>query len=228
MPPLPALSAALGLAVLHTSTLAHARAGEPPREETAVDALAGRGGTVGSLQGRVSGFVGWSFNVPLGSVRAFSSVMSPLGFELQLQAWVLPDLSIGVSGEWSTFVDNRPRSTYELESGAITATAYNYMQSTSARLLVHYFFLGDAPLLPYVGPHVGVSWVSFDSAAADLALTGSQVSIALGAEAGVEVPFGHDAPVALLNVRYSVAPAVEFRQAVSNAQTLGMLIGIGF
>jgi hypothetical protein len=225
-----AVSAALGLALLHASGVAHARAAgtDPPRDETAVDALSGRGDSRGSLQGRVSGFVGWGFNVPLGSVRDFSSVMSPLGFELQLQVWVLPALSVGVSGEWSTFVDNRPRTTYALDSGAITATAYNYMQSTSARLLAHYYFLGDAPLLPYVGPHVGITWVAFDSEAADLALTESQASIVLGAEAGVEVPFGRDAPVALLNVRYSVAPAAEFRDAVSNVQTLGMLIGIGF
>jgi hypothetical protein len=223
-----ALPAAVWLALLHTTYPAHARASEPLREETAVDALAGRGDAEGSLQGRVSGFLGWTFNVPLGSVRDFSSVMSPLGFELQVQAWVLPALSVGVSGEWSTFVDNRPRSTYELDSGAVTATAYNYMQSTSARLLVHYFFLGDAPMLPYVGPHVGVTWVAFDSEAADLVLTGSQASIVLGAEAGVEVPFGRNAPVALLNVRYSVAPAVEFRDAVSNVQTLGLIIGIGF
>jgi hypothetical protein len=177
-----AISAALWLALLHTGGLARARAAPPPREETAIDALAGRGGSSHTLQGRVSGFLGWTFNVPLGSLREFSSVMSPLGFELQLQAWVLPALSVGVSGEWSTFVDNRPRSTYTLDSGAITATAYNYMQSTSARLLVHYFFLGDAALLPYVGPHVGVTWVAFDSEAADLALTESQASIVLGAD----------------------------------------------
>jgi hypothetical protein len=223
-----AIAAVVWLALLYTGAPALARADELPREEDAIDALAGRGGEGRSLQGRVSGFLGWTFNVPLGSVRNFSSVMSPLGFELQLQAWVLPALSVGVSGEWATFVDNRPRSTYTLDTGALTATAYNYMQSTSARLLVHYFFLGDAVLLPYVGPHVGVTWVAFDSEAADLALTGSQASIVLGAEAGVEVPFGRDAPVAMLNVRYSVAPAAEFRDAVSNVQTLGMIIGIGF
>jgi hypothetical protein len=207
---------------------AAARPAQAQVEESAVDALASRGDGSGSLKGRLSGFMGWSFNVPLGSVRDFSSVMSPLGFELQFQGWVLPNLSLGLSGEWSTFVDNRPRTTYELESAAVTATAYNYLQTTSARLLVHYYFLGEGPLLPYVGPHVGVSWASFDSEAADLSLTDSQVSVVFGGEAGVEVPFGRSAPVVLLNVRYSLAPALEFRDAVSNVQTLGLMIGIGF
>src|SRR5688572_20002808 len=133
-----AASAVFGLALLPIAARA-----APPAEESAVDALAGRGGSNGSLQGRVSGFMGWSFNVPLGSVRDFSEVMSPLGFEIQLQTWVLPVLSVGVSGEWATFVDNRPRTTYTLDTGALTATAYNYMQSTSARVLVHYYFLGN-------------------------------------------------------------------------------------
>ena len=41
-----------------------------------------------SKTGQVSGFMGWAFNVPLGSVRDFTAVVSPRGFEVQLLAWV--------------------------------------------------------------------------------------------------------------------------------------------
>jgi hypothetical protein len=181
-----------------------------------------------SRVGRVSGFMGWAFNVPLGSVRKFTGVVSPLGFEIQFSGWVTKNVSVGVSGEWATYVDNRRRTTYSLENGALTATAYNYMQTTSARLLVHYCFLGQGPIQPYVGPHVGVSWSSFDSEAADLVLSDSEVSVNVGGEAGVQIPFGRNAPAALVNLRYSMSPAAEFRNSVSNVQSIGMMLGLGF
>lgn len=178
--------------------------------------------------GDVSGFMGWAFNVPFGSVRDFTAVVSPLGFEIQFNGWVLDNLSLGVSGEWATYVDNRPRTTVSVDQAAITATAYNYMQTTSAHFLVHYFFPGGGPVRPYIGPHAGVSWTMFDLEAADLALSDSEFSFNFGGEAGVEIPFGHNAPVALVNVRYSFAPAAEFRNIVSNVQSFGLMLGIGF
>lgn len=180
-----------------------------------------------SEQGRLSGFMGWTFNVPLGSVRDFAAVVSPLGFELQFNAWLLDNLSVGISGEWATYVDNRPRTTFAVDRTAVTATAYNYMQTTSARLLMHYCFDGGA-VRPYIGPHVGVTWSSFDLQAADLSLSDNETSVTFGGEAGMEIPLGRYAPVALLNLRYSFAPEAEFRSLVTNVQSLSMMLGVGF
>lgn len=181
-----------------------------------------------SKAGRLSGFMGWTFNVPLGSVRDFTAVVSPLGFELQFNAWVLDNLSLGVSGEWATYVDNRPRTTVAVDRAAVTATAYNYMQTTTARFLVHYYFDSSGAVRPYIGPHVGVSWSSFDLQAADLSLSDNQTSVNFGGEAGMEIPLGRYAPVALLNVRYSFSPEAEFRSVVTNVQSISMMLGIGF
>ena len=182
-----------------------------------------------SNKGRISGHMGWAFNVPLGSVRDFTAVVSPLGFEIQFNVWLLDYLSLGVSGEWATFVDNRPRSTVSVDDDtALTATAYNYTQTSSARFLVHYHFLDSGPVEPYIGPHIGVSWSSFDSEAADLVFSDTQVSVNFGAEAGILIPFGRNAPSAIVNLRYSTSPAAEFLASVENVQSLGLLLGIGF
>jgi hypothetical protein len=180
-----------------------------------------------SHEGRISGFMGWGFNVPLGSMRDFTAVVSPLGFEVQLHAWVTRNITLGVAGDWATYVDNRPRTTYSVDNAAVTATAYNYTQTSSARFLAHYYLIDDGPVLPYVGAQVGVTWSYFETQAADLLISDSEVSVAFGGEAGIEVPMGRNAPVALVNVRYSVAPAAEFRN-VSNVQSLGLMLGIGF
>lgn len=178
--------------------------------------------------GRVSGFMGWTFNVPLGSVREFTNDVSPLGFELQFNGWVLDNLSLGVSGDWATYVDNRPRETFSVDRAAVTAKLYNYMQTASARFLVHYFLLGEGPVRPYIGPHVGVTWSTFDLQAADSKLSDNQTSVSFGGEVGAEVPLGRYAPVLLFNARYSFVPEAEFRNTVTNAQSLGFMLGVGF
>jgi hypothetical protein len=178
--------------------------------------------------GRVSGFMGWAFSMPLGSARDLTANISPLGFELQFSGWITSNISVGVSGEWITYVDERPRDTVTVEDTSITATQYNAMQTTSARLIAHYAFLSSGPVRPYVGPHIGVSWSTFDSEAADLVMSDTQVSVNFGGEAGMEIPFGAYAPVGLVNLRYSVSPAAEFRNSVTNVQALSLLLGIGF
>src|SRR4051812_27485656 len=133
-----------------------------------------------SKTGHVSGFMGWAFNVPLGSVRDFTAVVSPLGFEVQLLAWVNNQIALGVDGDWATYVDNRPRTTYSVDNGAVTATAYNYTQTSSVRFLANYFLMDEGPVLPYVGLHAGVSWATFESQEADLTLSDTEFSFSWG------------------------------------------------
>jgi hypothetical protein len=181
-----------------------------------------------SQPGRTSAFVGWAFNVPFGSVHGFARYASLLGFELQFNAWVTRALSLGVSGEWAMYGANLPRATYSLEPAQITASAYNQLQTTSVRLLVHYNLPDQGPFEPYIGPNVGVSWSAFDLDVASLSLSDTQFSLSIGAEAGVVIPFQGGGPTALFNLRYSTAPAAEFRDVVSNVQSLGLVFGIGF
>ena len=184
--------------------------------------------TMHSKTGHVSGFMGWAFNVPLGSVRDFTAVVSPLGFEVQILAWVNNQIALGIDGDWATYVDNRPRTTYNVENGAVTATAYNYTQTSSVRFLANYFLMDDGPVLPYVGLHAGVSWATFESQEADLTLSDTEFSFSWGGQAGIQVPLGRYAPIALVNLRYVNTPAQEFLGQVSNVQSLGLLLGIGF
>jgi hypothetical protein len=166
--------------------------------------------------------------VPIGSVRDFAATVSPLGFEIMIEGWLAPSFSIGAVGEWATYVDDRPKTTYQVTGGAVTATAYNRMQTAAARMFGHYYFVDRGSVLPYIGPHLGVTWTSFDSQVADLSLWDTRASFAFGAEAGVKIPFGKNDPVALINLRYSVGLQSEFLAMVDNVQSLGLTLGVGF
>jgi outer membrane protein W len=201
-----------------------------PVEQTAAtqDTYASYEPPAHSNKGRVSGFMGWAFSVPIGSVRDFTAVVSPLGFEIMIDSWITDNLSVGASGEWATYVDDRPRTTNTVDNVSITATAYNYMQTASARALLHYYYLESESVYPYVGPHIGVNWTTFDSETADLVLTDNRVSFSFGAETGVKIPFGRNAPMAIANLRYAANLQAEFTNKVTNVQSLALMLGLGF
>lgn len=177
---------------------------------------------------RIGGAVGWNFNVPLGSMRDFAANVSPVGFEIQLRYWASRRLSFGLSGEWDSFVDTRPRNSYQLENAALTATAYNQLFAAILRFIPTYYLLDDGPVMPFVAPNIGVGWNEYRSRAADLELSDSKVSIVYGAEAGVLIPTPMDGPMFLFQLRYSAQPASEFRERTTNAQSLALLAGLAF
>jgi hypothetical protein len=178
-------------------------------------------------KGKLGGVVLWDVDVPLGSVREFAADPSPIGLELQLRRWVSPELSLGVSGQWNTYLDERPRSTYERENAALTATAYNDIQLAVLRMLLHYYPLQSGWALPYLGPHVGIGWARFRTQTADLELAENEASISVGAEAGAFFPMGPYGPMLAADVRYSLLPSMEFARA-TNLQMVTVHVGLGF
>jgi hypothetical protein len=177
--------------------------------------------------GSLSGFVGWAFNIPLGSVRDFANSASLLGFELQAHAWLSARLSLGVSAEWAMYTDTLDAGSDSLEQTEGTAQ-HGELQTTSVRLLAHYALLGHSEFQPYVGPLVGVSWSAFEVEAGDVVRSDTQFSVNVGAEAGILIPFEGGGPAAVVNLRYSTSPAAGFGGIVTNVQSLGLLLGIGF
>jgi hypothetical protein len=177
---------------------------------------------------KIGGVVAWNFNVPIGSVRDFAENVSPVGLEVQLRYWALPQVSFALGGEWDSYGDVRPRNTYELESGAVTAKAYNNLFTSILRFIPTYYFNEDGPVLPYVAPNIGVAFSRYRSKTADLELSDDAVSIAYGLEAGVLIPMPHQGPMFLFQVRYTALPASEFKERTSDAQSIGLLGGVAF
>jgi outer membrane protein W len=146
-----------------------------------------------------------------------------VGVELQFRGWVMDRFSLGLGAEWSRFVDERSRTTFNVNNAAITASAYNHMQMTNARLLLHYYLM-QGNVRPYIGPNVGLGWTWFETQAADLVLSDTQFSMNFGGEVGVL--FG-ERPTVMANLRYTWVPAAEFLAQVDDIQTVSVLVGVG-
>jgi hypothetical protein len=168
----------------------------------------------------------WNIGIPVGSVHDFTSNVSAAGFDISVRYWLHKHLTLGAEVEWQTFRDEKPRTTYELSNGALTATAYNSVQLGSVRFDADYYFLDRGPALPFVGVNIGYGWSTFQSAAADIALYDDQDSVVLGAELGTLLAFKPRAPLISLAARYSAAPSMEFLNAVKDVQTITFQLGL--
>jgi opacity protein-like surface antigen len=168
----------------------------------------------------------WDIGIPIGGVHDFTSNVSPIGFDISLRYWFLPRLTIGAEVEWQTYRDDKPRTTYPITDGAVTATAYNSLQTGSLRATADFYLLDRGPVLPFVGANVGYGWSTFQSAAADIQLYDNQDSVVVGAELGGLFALSPRAPLLLVAGRYSAAPSMEFLKSVKDVQAITLQLGL--
>ena len=168
----------------------------------------------------------WGLGIPVGSVHDFTSNVSGLGFEIVFKYWLLPQVAIGGGVDWQTFVDSRPRTTYQIENGAVTATSYNSVQMGALRARGDYYFLEEGTALPYASLNLGFAWSTFQASAADIAIYDNQESFIVGGELGAAFDFDRKAPYLVLAARYSYQPSAEFLDSVTDLQTITIQVGI--
>lgn len=168
----------------------------------------------------------WGLGVPVGSIHDFTSNVSGLGFDISFHYWVHPKITIGGEVDWQTFTDQKERTTYPINNGALTATAYNSLQTASLRAGAQYYFLDKGLVLPYVGLNAGYGWGTFQSAAADILLYDNQDSFVFGIELGALLAFNNKAPLVKVSGRYSAAPAMEWLDTVDDVQTITFQLGL--
>lgn len=168
----------------------------------------------------------WSIAAPIGSVRDYVGDVSFRGVQLDLRYWVHRAISLGLGVGWQLFDEKKPRATYPIESGAITATLYRSVEVVPVLATIHFYPGAYGPVKPFAGIGVGPSSVHFQTLAADLAWTKTAWFFSLQPEAGVMI--GRDTAYgsfgANLSVRYTWVPAT-FGD-VSNVQAIGGWVGL--
>jgi hypothetical protein len=169
--------------------------------------------------------VNWDVGIPIGSAHGFTANTSPVGFELLFQYWATSRVAVGASMDWQTYWDTRPRQTYPVDNGAITATADNSIQNGAIRALGRYYFIDEGVALPYGGLNIGLGWSTFQTAASTLSFYDNTLSILLGAELGVAFAPAKGAPLLNVGARYTALPAASF-YAVNDVQSITFQFGV--
>jgi opacity protein-like surface antigen len=181
--------------------------------------------SAGTYQGRFMVGIGWDVGMPIGSAHDFTQNLSPAGFALSFQYFATSNLSVGASMDWQTYWDSRPRTTNQINNGAITATADNSIQNGAARAMARWYFIDHGPVLPYAGFNIGVGWSTFQSTAATLVLYDNTVSVLVGGELGVAFAPSRTSPLLTLSARYTTLPAADFL-TVTDVQSITFQLGM--
>jgi opacity protein-like surface antigen len=181
--------------------------------------------SAGSYQGRFMVGIGWDVGMPIGSAHNFTQNLSPAGFALSFQYFATSNLSVGASMDWQTYWDTRPRTTNQIQNGAITATADNSIQNGAARAMARWYFIDHGPVLPYAGFNIGVGWSTFQSTAATLVLYDNTVSVLVGGELGAAFAPSRTSPLLTLSARYTTLPAADFL-TVTDVQSITFQLGM--
>jgi hypothetical protein len=167
----------------------------------------------------------WDIGIPVGSAQSFTGNASAVGFELLGQYWLTSHVTVGASLDWQTYWDTRPRQTYAVDNGAITATADNSIRGGASRAIARYFFLDQGVALPYAGLNIGLGWSTFQTAASAISLYDNALSVLLGAEIGALLVLEPDMPMITVGARYTALPAADFL-AVTNVQSITFQLGL--
>jgi hypothetical protein len=175
--------------------------------------------------GRLMFAFDWGFALPIGSVHQFTSNISALGFDLRFRYWLTQRITLGITADWQTLTDERPRTTYQVANGAVTATTHNSAQVGTISAAGEFYFIEEGTARPYVGASIGFGWTNFQAVAADLAYFDDKSSIALGGELGVLFTFSPAAPRLLVGGRYSFQPSADFL-AVNDVQQITLMVGV--
>jgi hypothetical protein len=132
----------------------------------------------------------WSMGYPVGAVNGFIDEYSFRGMEIEGRYFLTNRISVGAGMGWNLYMMTAPRTTYELNSTAITTTLYRSLETFALRESVHYYFMDRLPFMPYAGLTVGGADAYFQVLAADLGVGDSGWNFLIGPEVGVLAGLG--------------------------------------
>lgn len=100
----------------------------------------------------------YNLSFPMGEFKDFISKVGYRGWRFQFQGVINDHITVGGYTGWYGFYEKRPRTTYELENGAITGTIWTYYYSMPLHAVAQYYFLPESFVQPFIGLAMGVNY----------------------------------------------------------------------
>jgi hypothetical protein len=156
---------------------------------------------------RPSWALAYEVGFPVADLHKFTENVSPRGMGFNFEWPVIAGLRLGAAFHYSRFYDERDRTTYEFEGGAINAKLYRYLDVWSFAASGRYRFGSPSdPVRGFVGLEVGVAFVNATTLLADTGVQDTPTGLLVGGEIGIaaRITKGYLATIAL---RYNLTTA---------------------
>jgi opacity protein-like surface antigen len=170
-------------------------------------------------------------SVPVGGIRKATTNVSFAGAGLGAKFLFSRYWSLGLSGHWNQFAQRYSRTTYAIQDGAFTGSAFRQVWTGTFLADVQVYFAPDAPINPYLGVGGGATWLSNEVLVSDLTFEDNGHGVAVSPEAGLLIAVDRDLDKTefalqsiIVGVRWTVSSASG--RDVSDTSFVGMTVGL--
>lgn len=180
---------------------------------------------------RTALFFSWAPSLAVGPTNRWVDAPTGRALDFQFRYFFAKGFSVGGGFNWTAFVEQNPRSTYQLDNGAITATVYPRFETVAFTAITHWHPFSMGPLMPFVGFGIGPASYQYRLAVADVAFSLQNWTVAFAPELGAtfdwKLPNGQSLGFHV-TFRYTAMGAKLEQQGIDNAQTLSLVTGITY
>ena len=144
--------------------------------------------------------IGYNTAMPLGTFKDYMGKNSFRGYRGEIAYPVNERLRVGLGVSFNDFYEKHPRQTYQTTEGTLSAVITNSIQTTPIMLKASYDLTNKGWIRPYAGIGAGANLVSYTRYFGEFGDKKTSFKHAVGAEAGISIPFNRDTRATGLNI----------------------------
>lgn len=179
---------------------------------------------LGQAQNSLLG-VSWDISLPSGSSTNFVDETSIRGGQFDFRSFYRSNISTGLTVGWNAYQEYTPRSTYQIENGAITTDLTKYVYTLPILLNLHYYYPLNEYVRPYVGGGIGTMYSEREIFFNVYSISESKWGFAVRPEVGILFPFGSSGLGALVSADYLLATNDSDEVAVNSTNSFNFKVG---
>jgi hypothetical protein len=100
--------------------------------------------------------IGYSTALPLGETGDYIDKFSWRGISIEQRYFIERDLSVGFYIGWNVLNQKLENHTVTFDNGVLYGTQYRYINTWPILAIVHYHFMYESTVRPYVGTGLGI------------------------------------------------------------------------
>ena len=144
--------------------------------------------------------VGYNTGMPIGSFKDYMGKNSFRGYLGEISYPVNERLKIGLGVTFNDYYEKLPRKLYQTPEGTLSAVVSNSIQTTPIMIKAEYELTKNGWIRPYAGVGAGFNLVSYARYFGEFSDKKSGFKPAVGAEAGINIPFNKETRVSGINL----------------------------
>ena len=144
--------------------------------------------------------IGYNTGMPIGSFKDVMSKNSFRGYRGEINYPVNEQLKIGLGVSFNDFYEQFPRKIYQTSEGTLSAVVSNSIQTTPILIKGEYELIKKGWIRPYAGLGAGFNLISYARYFGEFGGKKSAFKPAVGAEAGVNIPFNKETRASGINI----------------------------